>query len=358
MIRPRFTWLVLAPSLLVVLTPTRAPASPIVPSELVGGARTVVTRTPVLALSGDGARAAFVVSRTAADCDHVVVWTPATRALDRFRPPGRCKPGGHDTGPTIYDVELAGSRAAWASYFGCGNFCDFTLTFATLARRSPLELATTSSNSSGADVEFDLHGSGDLVVFNDESRLVRIGTGRDRCWAEGGDLLRPNVGARHCRSLRADVHACCVDDVAGGLIAVREADAVAVLDGSGKLVRLFPFADGEVTAARLDGGRLVVARGGVIETYDVKTGAPQLQLQRPAGFGLVAAAGGITLLQHGRTLELLRLADGRSLRLEPGRAPVLADLTLSGLFYSFEVAGGRGRVVFARRSGLLRRLGS
>jgi Tol biopolymer transport system component len=333
------------------LAPVRPSATPLLPSERVLDTRTVETRTPVTALSADGARAAVIVGRTAADCDHVVVWTPAAHALDRFRPPTPCGDEGHGTGPSIYDVTLAGSRAVWASFSGCGNFCDFVLTSATLGRRSPVALASTSADGSGAGVDYHVYGAGDLLVFNDESRLARIGVGRGACQENRG----PTSGI--CSTLRRGADAAPVESVSGGLIAIHEPDAVKVLDAQGKLIQTFPFGTGEVDAARLDGERLVVARSGVLEVYDVPTGAGSLQRPLPAGYQLTDVNGGIAVLRKKDTIRLLRLTDGRSFELTPGAGPVFADLEQPGLYYSYATGHGDGRLVFVPRSELLRRLG-
>jgi hypothetical protein len=49
---------------------------------------------------------------------------------------------------------------------------------------------------------------------------------------------------------------------------------------------------------------------------------------------------------------LLSLDDGRSRTLTPGAAPVLADLEPPGLYYSYSMPDGSGRVVFVPRSQL------
>jgi Tol biopolymer transport system component len=315
------------------LAPGRAAAGPLLPSERILDSQTLETRRPVVALAADGSRVAAVVGRTSADCDHIVIWAPWSRVLDRFRRPTPCKEGGHDIGPSIYAVALAGSRAAWASYFGCGNFCDYSVTTATLAKRMPVELTAFSVNSP-QDVDFHLHGAGNVLVFNRGSLLVRIGPA-------GGTRL---------------VQAGAIYSVSPRLIATRDVDTVAVLDARGKLVRRFPFAAGEVRAALLDGGHLVVMRAGVQEVYDVSTGRELLQQPLPGGFQLADVDGGIALLQRTDAIELMRLADGRSITLKPGRAPIHADLAKSGLYYSFATVDG-GRIVFVSRSELVRRLG-
>jgi hypothetical protein len=176
-----------------------------------------------------------------------------------------------------------------------------------------------------------VHGDGDLLVYDDGEKLVRIGG----------------------RTLRTGEHATPVDSVAGGLIAIREPDAVAVLDARGQLVRVFPLA---VSAARLDGGRLVVARGSALEVYDVASGALVLERPLPYGDELLDADGGGAVLRSGGTIELLRLEDGRSTTIAPGAGPVLADLEPPGLYYAFPTGDGGSRVVFVPRASLFRQL--
>ena len=332
------------------LAPVRRPAPPIPPSERVVSGEAVATRAPVLDVSADGGRAAFAVAPGPADCGHVVVWTPAQKTLQRFVPAANCGTG--NGAGVVYDVELAGSRAAWAEIDSCGNYCDVALETATLARRRPVAVASASFESSGDGYDFHLHGNGDLLVFDDEARLVRIGAGTERC-EERGDY-----DARVCSLLRSGRHAADADSVAGGLVAVREPDAVAIVDAHGTLERFFPFGENELRAARLDGGTLVVARAGLLEVYDLATGAGTLQRPLPSGDELEAVQGGVALLQGEGSITLLRLADGRSFTLAPGRSPVSADLDASGLYYSYATAGGGGRVVFVPRAEIDRRLGA
>lgn len=321
--------------------PAGPPAPPLLPSERVVAPNTIATGTPIADLSADGARVAFIVKWTAADCDHVVVWTPATSALDRFTRPGSCPdpPGGH-SGVSVYDVELAGSRAAWVSASGCGNFCDFGMQSATLSQRSPSVVETISAESD-TDFDFHLHGHGELLVFNDGSRLVRIGAGTQKC--------QESAPRSRCTLLRRGAHAEPADSVSGSRIAVREPAAVAVLDEHGAVVRVFPFASNEVRAARLDGDRLVVATRSVLEVYDVATGMGVAQQPLPAGYALLDVDGGIAVLRHEASVMLLSLDDGRSRTFTPGARPVIADLEPPGLYYSYSTPEGSGRVVFVPR---------
>jgi hypothetical protein len=250
----------------------------------------------------------------------------------------------------VYDVELAGSRASWSVVESCGNECEVELDTATLEQRSPVALASDVGDAGGGVVDFHAHGNGDLLVFNTQSRLVRVGVGSERCQQPS------DVEARICTTLRADAHAVAADSVSGGSIAVRERDAVAVLDSQGKLERFFPFGTGEVSAARLDGDRLVVARSGVLEVYEVATGAGVLQRPLPSGYELVDVDGGIAVLTSEKTIMVLRLADGRSFTLAPGRGFVSAELEPPGLSYAYATVDGGGRVVFVPHAEIVRRL--
>jgi hypothetical protein len=329
--------------------PMRRPALPLLPSERVLGATVVETRRPVADLSADGSHVAFVAKWTAADCDHVAVWTPASRTLHRFGAVSRsCTPW---YGEEIEAVELAGTRAAWTYVISCGMSCEVVLKTASLGEPSPVAVATAFPDM-GEQPGFNVHGHGGLLVFDDERRLVRIGTGHERC-AHLTDIARP---ARICSTLRRGARTSPVGAAAGGLIAVREPTAVSILDAAGKLVRTFPFGRGEVTAARLDGDRLVVARADMLQVHDAKSGAARLKRPLPNGYLLTDVDGGIAVLRHGYAIMLLRLVDGHSLSLNPGRGPEHADLESSGLYYSYATLDGRGRIVFLPRAELVQQL--
>ena len=320
------------------LAPTQ-PADP--PIERVLGAETVATRDPVQDLSADGSRVAFVVSPSPTVCGHVDAWTPGASTIPRIATCG----GG-------YDLELAGTRAAWTGIEGCGNSCDVSLYTSTLAHPRPLEICDLCGNfqlDGEPPFDFHAHGDGGLLVFDtfwgESQRLVAVGGGSERC--QQGERSSPPI----CTTLRRGELASPVDSVSAGQIAVHEPDEVAVLNAQGSIVREFPFLPDEVTAARLDGGRLVVTRLAVIDVYDVATGNRVMSQPLPQGFKLGDVDGGIAVLRHGETIMLLRLDDGRSRILAPGKGPRLADLEPPGLYYSYRV-GVEGRVAFIPRSEL------
>jgi hypothetical protein len=92
----------------------------------------------------------------------------------------------------------------------------------------------------------------------------------------------------------------------------------------------------------------------VLEIYDARSGRAELQRSLPAGYRLTDVDGGVAVLVSGAKIVLLRLADGRSFTLAPGRGFVSAELEPPGLYYSYAIPGGGGRVVFVPRSELFR----
>jgi len=323
--------------------PALPPAAPIAPSERVVDARTVATATPVGALSADGGHVAFVPKARPSDCEHTAVWAPGEPSIARFDLPEPCPPEAR----RVRDVTLAGSRVTWTLRGAEGDGeCSVVLKTTALVNPRPLSIHYAGDNkASCAPDYYHVRGDEDLLVFNDGRRLKRIGTGRQTCNADR------DTGAKVCATLRSNL-AGSVDSVSGTSIAVRQPGAVTVLDDHGQLVRRFPFSPSDVRAARLDGGRLVVWRFGVLEVYDVATGARVLSRPVPVGFRLVDVDGGVAVLLNSTAITLLRLDDGGSRTLSPGGAPVLAELEPAGLYYSNRV-GDDGRVVFVPRSELL-----
>jgi hypothetical protein len=322
------------------LPPTLPRAKPLPRTERVMDGRTVVTRTPVSDLSADGSRAAFVTA-SPIDCDHAAVWTPAAKAIARFDFPRLCLPT--STGSGIYDLQLAGTRAAWVHYGG-GNTWEFRLTSATLTDREPVQLSFESADA-GTYWPYQVRGDGDVLVFNDAGRLVRVGGGRERCQENGR-------GVSICTTIRRGLHAAPIEAVSGRLIAIRGARDVAVVDLRGEVIRVFPLT---VTGAHLDGEHLVVAHGNAIERYGVRSGTLEESRSIPSGYRLADVEGGIAVLRRPTAIRLLRLDDGRSLRIER-RGPMFGDLEAPGLYYSYAV-GKTGRVVLLPRAELVRRLG-
>jgi Tol biopolymer transport system component len=329
------------------MTPVLPPAAAVPATEAVLGADAVATRAPVALLVADGARAALVTKPPRTDCYHVALWSPGDQSVRRIGPlPAPC----FDEAPHIAEVALTPSRVAFTVGGSYGSdTCEYTLEAGALSDARALPLVDVAGESCTVQEYFHLHGDGELLVFNDGSRLLRIGGGTDRCG------LQSPLKTSTCRLLRGN-DARSVDSVSEGLIAVRKPGAVAVVDQQGTIVRSISFTPADVSAARLDGKRLVVWRFGALEVYDVATGSRVSTRPMPTGYRLADADGGIAVLLRAGAVMLLRLDDGRSYTLAPGGEPALADLEGPGLYYSYATGDGGGRVAFLPRAQVLRRL--
>jgi Tol biopolymer transport system component len=320
--------------------PVLPPAPPLTPSERVLDARSVATASPIGALSADGARVAFAPKARPADCAHAAVWAPGEGTVQRFTLPAPCF---LESFTTVFNVALAGSRVAWTPWLSEGKGeCTFALLTATVADARATGLHGLQNTRSCAPDFYHLRGDGELLVFNDGRRIVRVGSGHQPCVA-GSDS--PDI----CSTVRRDQQGA-VDSVSGNLIAVRRPGAVVVIDDRGQVIRTIPFSPADVRAARVDGSSLIVWRFAGLQVYDVSTGGLVGSHPVPPGSRLVDVDGGVAVLLGGDAVTLLRLADSASRILSPGRAPVLAELEPTGLYYSYATGDGGGRVAFLPRA--------
>jgi hypothetical protein len=321
------------------LSPAQPPAAAVPPSERVLGPTTLETRRPIGLISADGGRVAYTAATTGTDCEHVSIWAPAKRSILRVwrRLPAPCEDD-EAAGYTVYELALAASFVGWSDIVGCGNSgCGVEFTTAALPEADPIP----SGEDDGAD-----YGEGNYRYFGP------LGHGDIFVSDSGVRVALPGGKARRCNLPRAAY----AESVDGRMIAVEETAGIAVFDNRCRSVKRLRFGRGEVKAALLDGGRLVVERSGQLEVYDVRSGALELQRSLPTGYVLRDVSGGIALLRHGRAILLLRLADGRSFTLEPGRGRVSADIEAPGLYFAYTTAAGRGRLEFFPRTELERRL--
>jgi hypothetical protein len=307
------------------------------------GPTTLATSSPIGLLSADGARVAYTAGTTNADCEHASIWTPATRSILRVsrRLPAPCEGGG--TVPyTVYELALAGSFIGWSETVGCGNSCDTQFLTAALPDADPILAGEDEGGGGGADggslTTYGPVGHGNVFVFGD---ALRVATGSGK--------------ARGCR-LRGTEGVASID---GHLIAAYEPKgAIGIFDDRCSRVSVLRLGP-DVKMALLDGQQLMVSRAGLLEAYDVTSGALVVERPLPAGYVLDDVAGGVAMLSHGKkALLLMRLGDGRSFTVTPCRGPVLGAIEASGLYYSYGTADRGGRLVLMPRSEVARRLTS
>ena len=318
--------------------PARPPAGPPPWSERVLGPTTVETRSPIGLLSADGSRVAYIPRTTRADCQHVSIWTPADGSIERVwqRLPAPCQDEVLGAGDSLFELALARSFISWSEVYLCGNSgCG-----------SELDLAVLPDGNPGAAADDD------GTDYGNESHAFFGPLGHDSIFASSWVGIRvalPDGKIRRCKPGNDDYAS-----VDGRWIAAYRGPNIVVLDDTCAVVRVFHL--GKVERVLLDGDRLVVARSGQVEAYDVRNGALELQRPLPPGYSLADVNRGIVLLQHKGTLLLLRLEDGRTYTLQPGRGHVSAELEAPGLYYSYATPQGGGRLVFVPRSEVERRL--
>ena len=319
--------------------PARPPAGKPPWSERVLGPTAVETRGPIGLLSADGGRVAYIPGTTGADCQHVSIWTPADGSIERVwqRLPAPCQDDVIGDGDSLFELALARSFIGWSEVYLCGNSgCGSELTIAALPDASPVAAADDDGTDYGNESHAYFGPVGHGSVFASSWVGIRVAL--------------PDGKIRRCKP--GDDDYVSVDD---RRIAAYRGAKIVVLDDTCAVVRAFHL--GDVQRVLLDGDRLVVARSGQLEAYDVRTGAQELQRPLQPGYSLADVSRGIALLQHRGTIMLLRLADGRTYTLQPGRGRVLGEIEAPGLYYSYATPQGGGRLVFVPRSELQRRLG-
>jgi Tol biopolymer transport system component len=318
--------------------PARPPAGPPPWSERVLGPTSVETRSPIGLLSADGSRVAYIPRTTRADCQHVSIWTPADGSIERVwqRLPAPCQDEVLGDGDSLFELALARSFISWSEVYLCGNSgCGSELDLAVLPDGNPEAVADDDGTDYGNESHAFFGPLGHGSVFASSSVGIRVAL--------------PDGKIRRCKPGNDDYAS-----VDGRWIAAYRGPNIVVLDDTCAVVRVFHL--GKVERMLLEGDRLVVARSGQVEAYDVRNGALELQRPLPPGYSLADVSRGIVLLQHKGTLLLLRPEDGRTYLLQPGRGHVSGELEAPGLYYSYATPQGGGRLVFIPRSELERRL--
>jgi hypothetical protein len=332
------------------------------PTSESNGVRTLRT-PPVMGLAADGSFAA-VATVCGANEYRLYAWNPVRRRVVSMarRRERRCY--GASTGEGVWEAGIAGRRLAWVPFSG-GNFQQAWLVTAAITRpRATTQLTEmmdrNTHNFVGTWVG-NVHGDGPLLVFNTWSACESTPEGGS-C-PEGtppgihiyDEKIWRIIGRRR-RLMLATPDEASVLAVAAGRILVQHADgSLELRRADGSLVRAFPFGPKEVRGAVLDASELVVLqRSGRLtwRVYDLLSGDERAR-PAPAGATLADVERGLLVYTRGRTVHVLRLADGRQtiFRTPPPTTGCAcppsphAQLEPSGLFYSYQVRG-EGRVRF------------
>jgi hypothetical protein len=344
------------------------------------------TTAPVDGLAADGA---VVLVKTAschgptAPLDQLLAWNPVRGRVVHVPGP-RCK--GVVPYTTVLEEAVAADRVAWVPWIGGLSGSTWLLTATIRGPKAIVRFTRDAGRTSDGglgDSVGNVHGDGSLLVFNTWSDCLTEPqepdfypcpkgipartrtTYRERLWRV--------VGGRK-RLLAASRNELAAVSVAAGRILVRRADGSLELRGAtGALLRRFPFRPGEVQAAVLDATELVVLyrrgpgltwrvyRPGSGNLVRVLAASPEVggaihptrTPERPIS-DLLDVERGVLAYAVGRTVHVVRLADGRAATFRPsavtvpGRPPVFVQLEPPGLTYAYDVRGPlQGRVRFA-----------
>ncbi len=231
-------------------------------------------------------------------------------------------------------LTVGGSRVSW-SYWMQTNHDWETVEVASVPEATSEQIFGIEDEG----VVNDLYADGDLTVFGvgdyvpDDTYRIN-GTKVER-FAEG-------------RPLAVD---------AGRVLVRRRSGRLELLDVRARLLARFGQYRRDVRAA-LQGRDLVVAGTRKLVVYRASSG--RIVRRLPLRGLLADLHDGIAVSVAGRTIHLVRLADGRTASIEvPGRGEVLAQIESPGLTYAYTVPGSTrpGRVTLLPFAAVRGRLG-
>jgi hypothetical protein len=309
----------------------------------------------ILMLAADGPRAA-VVTRKKHRCGQVIVWTAPGRRVSRF---GLGALGCNSDG--VGELALGGGQVAWIEKGG-GNDLELGLEAARLPRghRKQLDFDVNGDRAGGDPAGGwvgNLVGAGALLAYNrwtvvcDQPSGYECGDGDPHLRLTQERLVELANGRRKTVGAGQGVYSLAA--AGGARLAVIRADGVATMTATGAQAAFVPASGETVRAVGLSAAALGLERSSTLDLYDPATGAPQksIPLQSAASLQLVGLTQKYALLRRGARIAIVRLSDGLVVTLVPARAPssfVGARLTEAGLFYAYDLRGGRdpGRVAF------------
>jgi hypothetical protein len=287
-------------------------------------------------LAMDGPRLAYAVEG-GATCTKVFVWNVATQGGALVSGKGTCEADSTSTGGGVTQIAVAGTQLAWLVNQGGNTESDDYLYTASLPH--PKERLVASARRTG-NVDGTLTGSwlgglvggGDRIALNEFTTdasgtvetvaLRRLGAGLSTI-AAGTDTLRAaSLEGRRVAVLRVDQ-----------TVALYSTD-------TGQLLRtLAPSSAREV--ALFQDLLVVLTRTGTLEALDARKGTPLNTFPVAVGAAHLDFRAGLAVYASGRTVHVLRLADGqdRVLARTP-RAVVGVQIEAPGIAYAYNTVKG------------------
>jgi hypothetical protein len=284
----------------------------------------------------DGPRLAYAVTG-GSTCSGVFAWNVLNGSAARISGRGTCSADSTSTGGGVTEIAVAGTRLAWIVNMG-GNTESADVLY-TASVPKPRERLVANVLRTG-DVDGTLAGGwlGGLVGGGDRIAVDEFATSPSGTITKAalrrldGQLTTIAAGSGTLRAQSLDLHR----------IAVLRADQkVALYDTeTGRLQRVFAPSSAREIALRKD-YLLVLTRTRTIEIFNARTGAPVRALRVAAGAAKLDSPTGLAAYAAGRTVHVLRLADGKDAVLATAPRSIAAlQVEAPGVAYAYNTVRG------------------
>ena len=291
-------------------------------------------------ISADGASVAYDLYN-GLSCDEITVWSPVTGSRLHV-PPDR------DCTEISGDATLAGTRVLWQDGQSANTYTDFEVLTADAAQRQrPAVLYSYEYTHDDQDdkdygtVAGPFAGKGSLLVFATTYEHVKGPDTNAKLW---------RVDGRRATLIRSglDFYSLSVD---GGRIAGSAAsDQVLLMNASGRTIRTYDPGLERVDGVVLQGSDLAVVGAGEIVVLGATSGRVKVRRKLPPHVVSWDYANGLAALVEITSIHVLRLSDGKDVRIARPTGPGLlgydqVQIEPAGLYYTYSNKAG-GHVVF------------
>lgn len=284
----------------------------------------------------DGPRLAYAVEG-GSTCTKVFAWNVLSGSAARVSGPGTCQADSTSTGGGVTRIAVAGKRLAWIVNMG-GNTESADALY-TASVPTPKEKLVASVLRSG-DVDGTLTGGwlaglvggGDRIAVDQYTTNTAGAITKAALRRLDGELTTIAVGAGTLRAVSLDDHRIAV---------LRSDQKVALYDTeTGRLLLTIAPSSAREVALRKD-YVVVLTRTKTIEIFNARTGAPVRTLRVAAGAAMLDAHSGVAAYAVGRTVHVVRLADGKDAVLATApRAISALAVEAPGIAYAYNTVRG------------------
>lgn len=288
------------------------------------------------AIAMDGPRLAYAV-KGGPTCTRVFAWNVLNGSAASVSGRDTCTADSTSTGGGVTEIAVAGTRLAWIVNMG-GNTESADLLYTASVPRPREKLVANVLRTGDVDGTLTggwlggLVGSGDRMAVDqfttnatgtiETAALRRLDPEPTTIAAGKGTLSPASLDLHRIAVLRFDGKIALYDTETGRL-----------------LVTVTPSSAREV-ALRKD-YIVVLTRTRTIEIFNARTGAPVRALRVAAGAAKLDAHSGIAAYAVGRTVHVLRLADGKDAVLATApRAIAALQIEAPGIAYAFNTVRG------------------